>query len=126
MPKIIIADPDYSARSALALLLTHKLNPVEIQQVEDIEGLIQKLADASPDVLLLDWKLYGAPAIETCTLLQKAFPHLKIILLSINPSDVFNAHSVGAEFIYKGATPDEVVDILVSCLQNNQKIETTE
>jgi DNA-binding NarL/FixJ family response regulator len=119
MIRILIADPDSATRKALALLLQHKLGAYSIIEVQDVETLIRALADSSPDVLLLDWKLYGSPAPETCILLQKAYPHLKIVLLSVDANDAATAKSAGADFIYKGASPDELIAILKPLLTIN-------
>ena len=119
MIRILIADPDSATRKALALLLQHKLGAYSIIEVQDVETLIRALADSSPDVLLLDWKLYGSPAPETCILLQKAYPHLKIVLLSVDANDAAIAKSAGADFIYKGASPDELIAILKPLLTIN-------
>ncbi|MFT3891065.1 MAG: response regulator [Anaerolineales bacterium] len=112
MIRILIADPDSATRKALALLLQHKLGAYSIIEVQDVETLIRALADSSPDILLLDWRLYGSPAPETCLLLQKAYPQLKIVLLSVDANDEGTAKSAGADFIYKGASPDELIAIL--------------
>jgi DNA-binding NarL/FixJ family response regulator len=112
MIRILIADPDSATRKALNLLIQHKLGSYSIIEVHDVETLIRTLADASPDVLLLDWKLYGSPAPETCLLLQKAYPRLKIVLLSVDANDEATARSAGAGFIYKGASPDELIAVL--------------
>jgi len=116
MIRILIADPDSATRKALALLLQHKLGPNSIIEVQDVETLIRSLADSSPDVLLLDWRLYGSPAPETCRLLQKAYPHLKIVLLSVDANDAAAAKEAGAMFIHKGAAPDELIAVLKSVL----------
>ena len=112
MIRILIADPDSAARKALSLLIQHKLGSYSIIEVQDVETLIRALADSSPDVLLLDWKLYGSPAPETCRLLQKAYPGLKIVLLSLDANDETAARSNGANFIYKGASPNELITVL--------------
>lgn len=112
MIRILIADPDSATRKALTLLLQHKLGAYSLIEVPDVEMLIRALADSSPDVLLLDWRLYGSPAPETCRLLQKAYPHLKIVLLSVDADDEAAAKSAGADFIYKGASPDELIAVL--------------
>ncbi|HXD12071.1 MAG TPA: response regulator, partial [Anaerolineales bacterium] len=109
MIRILIADPDPATRKALALLLHRKLGTDGIVEVQDVETLIRVLADASPNLLLLDWRLYGSPAPETCRLLQKAYPHLKIVLLSVNADDEAAAKEAGALFIHKGAAPDELI-----------------
>ncbi len=53
-------------------------------EVDSVETLIRALADTPPDLVLLDWRLYGSPAPETCRLLQRAYPCLKIVLLSVD------------------------------------------
>ena len=84
---------------------------------EDVETLIRTLADATPDLLLLDWRLYGSPAPETCRLLQKAYPHLKIVILSVDANDEAAAKDAGADFIHKGASPDELIATLTPFLR---------
>ena len=109
---IIIADPDPATRKALSLLLKRKLGTDGIVEVPDVEMLIRALTDSAPDLLLLDWKLYGSPATETCRLLQKAYPRLKIVLLSVDAHDEAAARAAGAQFIHKGAAPDELIATL--------------
>jgi DNA-binding NarL/FixJ family response regulator len=112
MIRILIADPDPSSRKALKLLLRRRLGTNGIVEIGDVETLIRSLADSSPDLLLLDWRLYGSPAPDTCRLLQKAYPRLKIVILSVDASDEAAAKDAGADFVYKGAAPDELIAIL--------------
>jgi DNA-binding NarL/FixJ family response regulator len=119
MIRILIADPDPATRKALALLLHRKLGTDGVVEVQDVETLIRVLADASPDLLLLDWRLYGSPAPETCRLLQKAYPNLKIVLLSVDADDEAAAKEAGALFIHKGAAPDELITTLTPLLHKN-------
>ena len=117
MIRILIADPDSSTRKALILLMQRKLGTNCISEVKDVETLIRSLADTPPDLLLLDWRLYGSPATETCRLLRKAYPHLKIILLSVGANDASAAKEAGANFIHKGASPDELIATLTPLLR---------
>jgi DNA-binding NarL/FixJ family response regulator len=117
MIRIIVADPDCATRKALTLLLRRKLGEDGVVEVDTAETLIRTLADTSPDLLLLDWRLYGSPAPETCRLLQRAYPSLKIILLSVNADDAIAAKEAGASFVYKGAPPDELIATLTPLLR---------
>ena len=117
MIRILIADPDPATRKALILLLRRKLGTDEMMEVCDVETLIRSLANTPPDLLLLDWRLYGSPATETCRLLRKAYPHLKIVLLSVDANDATAAKQAGADFIYKGASPDELIATLTPLLR---------
>jgi len=116
MIRMLIADPDSATRKALTLLLRSKMGNYEIIDVGDVATLIRTLASNSPDLLLLDWRLYGSPAPDTCRLLQKAYPHLKIILLSVEAKDEAAAKDVDADFIYKGTSPDELISTLARLL----------
>ena len=117
MIRILIADPDSATRKALTLLLRRRLGTNGITEVSDVETLIRALADTPPDLLLLDWRLYGSPAPETCRLLQKAYPCLKIVLLSVDANDAAAAKEAGAAFIHKGASPDELIATLTPLLR---------
>jgi len=121
MIRIIIADPDSATRKALTLLLRRKLGTDGILEVDSVETLIRTLADTTPDLLLLDWRLYGSPAPETCRLLQRAYPHLKMILLSVDADDATAAEEAGATFIYKGASPDELIATLTPILRKENE-----
>ncbi len=109
---IVIADPDPTTRKALANLLKRRLGITEIEEVADVEALIQALADRPPQVLLLDWRLQGSPAPETSRLLQKAYADLTVVLLSVDAEHSDAATAAGAKFIYKGASPDELINTL--------------
>ena len=117
MIRILIADPDSATRKALILLIQRKLGPNCISEVKDVETLIRSLADTPPDLLMLDWRLYGSPATETCRLLRKAYPDLRIILLSVDANDAMAAKEAGADFIHKGASPDELIATLTPLLR---------
>jgi DNA-binding NarL/FixJ family response regulator len=117
MIRILIADPDSATRKALILLMQRKLGTNCIVEVKDVETLIRSLTDTPPDLLMLDWRLYGSPATETCRLLRRAYPHLKIILLSVDANDETAAKEAGAGFIHKGASPDELIATLTPLLR---------
>jgi len=121
MLSIIIADPDSTTRKALTLLLQRKFDMGGIVQVGDVEMLIRALAKSPPDLLLLDWRLYGSPAPATCHLLQRAYPHLKIVLLSVDADDEAEAKEAGVDFVHKGASPDKLVATLELLLKNPDK-----
>lgn len=122
MSHIIIADPDSATRKALTLLLKRKLGTEGIFEVDSVEALIRSLADTPPDLLLLDWRLYGSPAPETCRLLQRAYPNLRIILLSVDADDASAAKEAGAAFVHKGASPDDLIATLTPLLRKDNQI----
>lgn len=126
MIRIIIADPDPATRKALILLLRRRLGTNGIVEVSDVETLIRALAEGSPELLLLDWKLYGSPAPETCRLLRKAYPRLNIVLLSVNADDESAAREAGAGFVHKGAPPEELIATLTPLLRTDKCTESSD
>lgn len=126
MIRIIIADPDPATRKALILLLRRRMGTNGILEASDVETLIRTLAEGSPDLLLLDWRLYGSPAPETCRLLRKAYPHLNIVLLSVNADDESAAREAGADFVHKGAPPEELIATLTPLLRTDTCTESSD
>lgn len=112
MIRTLIAESDSATRKALSLLLQCKMTSVLISEAQDVESLIRLFADTPPDILLLDWRLYGSPAPETCRLLKKAYPDLKVVLLSLDARDKFTACAAGADFVHKGAGPEALITTL--------------
>jgi DNA-binding NarL/FixJ family response regulator len=121
MIHILIADPDSATRKALTLLLRRKLGTEDITEVDSVEALIRALAEKPPDLLMLDWRLYGSPAPDTCRLLQRAYPQLSIILLSVDAGDACAAREAGASFVHKGASPDELIATLMPLLRKEDE-----
>lgn len=116
MIHILIADADPATRKSLSLLLRRKLCMNDIYEAADVGSLIRALENTPPGLLLLDPKLYGSPPLETCRLIQKALPDLKIVLLGLDANDEEIARRAGAEFIHKGASPETIISKLISLL----------
>jgi DNA-binding NarL/FixJ family response regulator len=116
MIDILIADADPAARKSLSLLLRRKLCMEDIYEVADLESLIHILANTPPEILLLDGKLCSIPPFEICRLIQRALPHLNIVLLSLDANDEQIAKDVGVDFIHKGAAPETIISKLISLL----------
>lgn len=126
MIRIIIADPDPATRKALILLLRRRMGTNGILEVSDVETLIRTLAEGSPKLLLLDWRLYGSSAPQTCRLLRKAYPRLNLVLLSVNADDEAAAREVGADFIHKGAPPEDLIATLTPLLRKGTCTESSD
>jgi two-component system, OmpR family, phosphate regulon response regulator PhoB len=81
-PCITIVEADIT----LALALSHNLKTegYVVESVDRGEEALRKLADAPPDLVILDWMLPGISGPEICTRLraQDATRMLPIIVLS--------------------------------------------
>ena len=111
MTRILIADPDFRTRQALTLLLERRLNSVCVGEVADRAALEHALVASAPDLLLLDRYLPDLSLAEMAGLAGR-LAGVRLILMSVNADDVAKARSLNAAFIYKGASPDEVLTTL--------------
>jgi DNA-binding NarL/FixJ family response regulator len=109
MTKILIASPDLSSRKAIALLLTHKLRVERVYEVMEIDTLINKVEDFSPDILLLDNELPGLKLPDTCSQLRMKMPDLRIVMLSVDESALKEAELCQSDFIHKGASFEQTI-----------------
>ncbi len=111
MTRILIADPDFHTRQALALLIERKLGMSAVSGAGDRASLERQLAAGEPDLLLLDCYLPDLSAAEMARLARRS-NGMRLVLLSVNPDDAAAAATFGAAFIYKGALPEEVLATL--------------
>ena len=111
MTRILIADPDFRTRQALILLLERKLGAIQVGEAWDGASLERQLAALRPDALLLDCHLPGLAAGDLAGLLSR-LSGARLALMSVDADDVTSAQRLNAAFIYKGASPDEVVATL--------------
>jgi two-component system, NarL family, response regulator DegU len=91
-----------------------------LEQVEDFEVVLDatngrefldKLAKTPVDVVLLDLQMPELDGIKTTQILQKDYPDLKIIILSMHDEDQFVLHlmEIGASgYLLKDTDSDEV------------------
>jgi DNA-binding NarL/FixJ family response regulator len=123
MIRTLVADSDPSARKALVSLLQRKVDPNIIFEAGNAESIILQLVDLMPDLLILDWRMHGCPEPEFSKLVSKAYPHIKIILLSVDANDAAAAKEAGVSFIHKGASPDELIATLSPFLADRKTIQ---
>jgi CheY-like chemotaxis protein len=80
MTRILGIDDDAAFRSVLTRLLTQSGYDV-LEATNGNEGL-QRLADSTPDVLLVDIFMPEQDEIETIRLVRQAFPQVPILAMS--------------------------------------------
>lgn len=79
---LLIEDVPKYARLMKEMLREYRGTSFELEWADSFEGGMQKLAESSPDVLLLDLAIAATRGSSTMPDLQHAAPHLPIIILS--------------------------------------------
>jgi len=84
MKKVIIQESDHDLLETMTIILQEeKYKVLPLLHYEDVASQINKFL---PNMVLLDFRLYGEECIGLCRLLKKDFPLLPIIAMSCNPN----------------------------------------
>lgn len=79
MNRILLADPNPTLRSALALLLETRLDAQIVGQVSSMESLLCEAAATQPDIIIIGLGLPGEPVQERMAALRQKAPHASVL-----------------------------------------------
>lgn len=110
--KVAIADDHQIFRKGVILSLRQYTNIKFVFEAENGEDLIQKVSDNEPpDVILMDLKMPVKDGIETTKYLNKHFPTIRVIILTMYEDERFVGHLMdsGANgYLLKSTDPSEI------------------
>ncbi len=111
--KIALCDDHVVFRKGLMLLLSNESDLEVIAEYSDGESLIQNIANLQADIILLDINMNGRNGIESLKQINAIRNDLKVIMLSMNPPDLYGVRSLksGAYgYLQKTVTEFELID----------------
>ena len=109
--KVAIADDHKIFRKGVILSLRPFTNIKFVQEAENGDELLKGIAQAEPDVVLMDLRMPVKDGIETTKVLSKLYPNIYIIVLSMYEDERFVYHLMenGANgYLLKNAEPQEI------------------
>jgi DNA-binding NarL/FixJ family response regulator len=109
--KVAIADDHKIFRKGVILSLRPFTNIKFVQEAENGDDLLNGIAQAEPDVVLMDLRMPVKDGIETTKILSKLYPNIYIIILSMYEDERFVYHLMenGANgYLLKNAEPQEI------------------
>ena len=125
--KILLAEKGKNLISALLLVLT-SIKKTEVKEiglilnVDRIDNLYKELKKERPDILIINGGFVDHITRESVLILQKLYPAMKILILSIDPGMEKRYSEVGiGDFIIKGDSAEVFYDSMVSFLKKEQK-----
>ena len=111
MIKVAIADDHKIFRKGVILSLRPYTNIKFVLEAENGDELLAGLAEAAPDVVLMDLRMPQKDGIETTKIVSKQFPNMFVLVLSMYEDERFVSHLMenGANgYLLKNAEPQEI------------------
>lgn len=115
--RIVIADDHGVMRAGLQALLRNEPSIAVIGEAESGAGVIGLAGELHPDIVLLDIGLPDIDGIESTRRLKKAFPDIRVLILSVyeDQSLLQEAIRAGASgYVIKRAAGDELIDAILA------------
>jgi DNA-binding NarL/FixJ family response regulator len=109
--KVAIADDHKIFRKGVILSLKPYHNIRFVLEADNGEELIQGVESANPDIVLMDLKMPVKDGIETTKYLNKHFPSIRILILTMYEDERFVGHLMdsGANgYLLKSTDPEEI------------------
>ena len=115
MSALGIIDDNESLRRSIELLLSVNKQFQVVLSEGSCDGIIEKLEDTLPLILLMDIDMPGMNGIEGVKLVKHHFPSINIIMFTVFEDDekIFNSLMAGANgYILKKSTPARIIEAL--------------
>jgi hypothetical protein len=125
--KILLAEKGKNLISALLLVL-NSIKNTEVKEiglilnVDRVDSLYEELVKERPDILIINGGFVDHITVKSVLVLQKLYPAMKILVLSIDPGIEKKYSDVGIDdFIIKGDSAAVFYNSMVSFLKKEQK-----
>ncbi|GAA4319847.1 response regulator transcription factor [Flaviaesturariibacter amylovorans] len=118
--KVAIADDHKIFRKGVVLSLRPYTNIKFVQEAENGAELLAGVPLSQPDVVLMDLRMPIKDGIETTKELSKAYPGIRIIVLSMYEDERFVSHMMenGAQgYLLKNAEPQEIRKAIIDVME---------
>ncbi|MEO5647837.1 MAG: response regulator transcription factor [Chitinophagaceae bacterium] len=125
--KVAIADDHKIFRKGVILSLRQYTNIKFVQEADNGEELIKGIAESEPEVVLLDLKMPVKDGIETTKYLNKHYPAMRIIILTMYEDERFVGHLMdsGANgYLLKSTDPMEIKKAITDVMRTGFYLNT--
>ena len=109
--KVAIADDHQIFRKGVILSMRQYTNIKFVQEADNGEELIKGISESAPEIVLMDLRMPVKDGIETTKYLNKHFPDIRIIILTMYEDELFVGHLMesGANgYLLKSTEPSEI------------------
>ncbi|MBS3996044.1 MAG: response regulator [Hydrogenophaga sp.] len=123
--QLLVVDDHTLFRRGLKALLSQDERFEEAREAADVGEALRSLAQARPDVILLDNHLPGVRGVEAIPSLKEAAPDCRILMLTVseNEEDLAAALQAGADgYLLKTVESDQLCDAIVKVLDGKSVV----
>ena len=110
--RVVLVDDHELFRKGVAAVLAAEDDIEVLTQYSGGEAALAGIAEAPPDVVLMDLRMPGTTGLQTTAVLHEQLPDLSVLVLTVSDQaqDLHDALGVGAHgYVLKGAAPEELV-----------------
>jgi DNA-binding NarL/FixJ family response regulator len=116
MIKVVIFEDNKSLRDGLAAMISGTAGFECTGVFPNCNHLLKNIAQAKPDVILMDIELPGMNGIDAVRLIKEEYPEVKILMETIFDDDekIFNSICAGAEgYMLKNTSPAQIMESII-------------
>lgn len=120
---IILVDDHLIVRDGIKQILLKEENFIVVGEAENYDELIKLINFSTPDIILMDISLTGKNGIEITKELNKSYPEIKVIMLSMHISEEFIINSINAGalgYLPKNTSKKELIESINTVYNGGQ------
>jgi DNA-binding NarL/FixJ family response regulator len=121
--KILIVDDHALIRKGIMAILKNYASSWELLEAEDGVKAILKAQEANPDIILLDYHMPKLDGVKAATIIKKASPESKIIIVSMdmNPEMIIEMIHAGVAGIVSKQSSDDELILAIDTVKNGKR-----
>ncbi|PVZ19585.1 MULTISPECIES: UvrY/SirA/GacA family response regulator transcription factor [unclassified Pseudomonas] len=115
MIKVLVVDDHDLVRTGITRMLADIDGFQVVGQAESGEQALQSARELKPDVILMDVKMPGIGGLEATRKLQRSYPDIKVVVVTVCEEDPFPTRLLqagAAGYLTKGAGLEEMVQAI--------------
>lgn len=121
--KILIVDDHALIRKGIMAILKNHDSSWDLHEAEDGVGAILKAEEIDPEIILLDYHMPKLDGAKAATIIKKALPESKIIIVSMdmNPEMIIEMIHAGVAGIVSKQSSDDELILAIDTVKNGKR-----
>lgn len=120
--KVMITDDQRLMREGLKTILDLEQDLTVVQLAENGRDALDKIADAQPDVILMDIRMPVMDGVESTGIIKRQYPGIKVLILTTFDDDEFIIEALkngAAGYILKDLSSEKLVRAIRDVYEGN-------